>query len=1237
MSVQPLDALRLPLHGSRLIEASAGTGKTWTIASLYLRLVLGHGGEDTRFARPLLPRDILVMTFTRAATKELVDRIRNRLSAAARAFRGDEAPADPVLAGLIADYPPEAHARQAWQLEQAAAAMDEAAVSTIDAWCQRMLREHAFDSGSLFDLTLTTDEAELAEEALADLLRHLAQFPAADFAAFCGLFGSPARLERELHQLLRQGLAPENAQPIDAEPLAIFGQLLALRRASRGETPDTVRSAVTVITGLMEKGALRDQHMRGRLDKLLSWATNADADAPDLSETGWASLEVAAVEKKIKAALAPDAAAALNALADARPRIAEPSPVQADFLAWCLAWLRGRIAVAKAERGLAGFQDMQQQLADALADPERGPRLAAAIRRQFPVALIDEFQDTSALQYALFDRVYHIGNEAPEQALLLIGDPKQAIYGFRGADVFTYLKAAAACGPARTYTLQTNWRSTQAMVAAINQLFERAEHRLADGAFALSAPFHLPFHPVAAQGRAEVFEEDGASQPALDLCLLPAEGAGLSRDTLLGQLAPLAAQRMAHLIAAGAAGRAGFRSPAGFTPLRPADIAVLVPGVKEARAIREALAAEGVRSVYLSDRESVFASQEALDLLCWLEAAAEPRNAQRLRTALATPTLDWSWSELAALGDADGAAWEREAEAFARANALWLRRGVLAMLTAFMAHQRLPQRLLAREEGARTLTNLRHLGELLQQAAQQHDGPVALIHWLREQIRDAGAGAPADEAKIRLESDDGLVRVVTLHSSKGLEYPLVFLPFATSHGSAKDKARFSLYHDAEGNPHCGRDDFAHAAAAREHLQERLRLTYVGLTRARHMLWLGLAAATSANKPITHQTGIGHLLGNGDAMDAAAFAQAVREFADASGARLVDLTSAAPTPASLQQQDTAGGASLAARPLPPLRFPAWRWTSFSGLASGLEKSSPDRTTNAADVVIAPPAEPALQEISPRSETAAEPRDEAAVPDALDIHGFPRGAEAGTQLHDLLEWSAQEGFAEIAAAPERAQERVAQQLQSLAWARWRDTAQHWLLRTLDAPLALPGETASVRLRELARYQAEMEFVFGLHDTDFAAVDRLLCQQTLGGLRGPSRPELQPARHGGMLNGFMDLVFEHEGRYYVLDYKSNRLGADDAAYGEAALNEAMAAHRYDLQYMLYIVALHRHLKARLGARYDYARHMGGAVYLFLRGMDGPARGCFLDRPAQSLVEALDALFRGRPAVPEQLEMWQ
>ncbi|WP_341678377.1 exodeoxyribonuclease V subunit beta [Niveibacterium sp. SC-1] len=1237
MTLQPLDALSLPLHGSRLIEASAGTGKTWTIASLYLRLVLGHGEEDSRFARPLMPREILVMTFTRAATKELVDRIRTRLGAAARVFRGEVPAADPVVAGLLASYAPATHARQAWQLEQAAAAMDEAAVSTIDAWCQRMLREHAFDSGSLFELTLTTDEAELAEAALADLLRHLVQFPARDFAALCKLCGSPASLERELHGLLRQGITPATSQPPDAAPLAVFEELLAARRATRGGLPQTVQAAVTVVAALVEQGTLRDHHMHGRLDRLLGWVEDADADAPDLSEKGWASLEIAAVEKKIKASLPPEAAAALDALADARARIAAPSPVAADFLAWCLAWLRARIAEAKTRRGLAGFQDMQQQLADALADPERGPRLAAAIRRQFPVALIDEFQDTSVLQYALFDQVYGIGRDAPEHALLLIGDPKQAIYGFRGADVFTYLKASAACGPQRSYTLQTNWRSTGAMVAAINRLFENAQARHVHGAFALDRHFGLAFHPVEAHGRAEVFEQDGLAQPALDICLLPGEEAGLSRETMLARLAPLAAGHIASLIAKGAVGSAGFRSPQGFAPLRPADIAVLIPGAREARAIRAALADAGVRSVYLSDRESVFASQEALDLLCWLEAAAEPRSAQRLRTALATPTLDWSWAELAALGDADGAAWEREAEAFARAHALWLRHGVLAMLTAFMAWQRLPQRLLASEGGARTLTNLRHLGELLQQAAQQHDGPAALIHWLREAIRDADASAPADDAKIRLESDDGLVRVVTLHSSKGLEYPIVFMPFATSYGPPKGKPHFSVYHDAQGDPHCGRDEAAQTAAARESLQERLRLAYVGLTRARHALWLGLAAVTSGKHPMTHLTGLGYLLGTGDgeAMDAAGFRHAVKTYATASGARLNDTGAAAPQtsiPAASESAESPKAAVLATRTMPPLRFPAWRWTSFSGLASGLDAAR--RSPGISTAAIAVASEPALQEISPRSETAAEPREEAAVSEALDIHGFPRGAEAGTQLHDLLEWSAREGFAVVSATPERAQERVAQQLQSLAWARWRDTAQRWLLRVLDTPLSLPAQAAPVRLRELARYQAEMEFVFGLQDTDFGAADRLLCQHTLGAI---ARPALVATRHGGMLNGFMDLVFEHEGRYYVLDYKSNRLGADAAAYSAEALTEAMAAHRYDLQYMLYVVALHRHLKARLGTRYDYARHMGGAVYVFLRGMDGPVRGCFLDRPALTLVEALDALFRGRPAVPEQLEMWQ
>lgn len=1209
-AVETLNPLDMPLDGVRLIEASAGTGKTWTIAALYVRAVLGHG-----MAQPLLPPQVLVVTFTEAATQELRERIRKRLVGASVAFRQGGG-GDAFLDGLLADLPADTHAACARRLELAAQWMDEAAIFTIHGWSQRMLVQHAFGSGHAFAQTLEPDETELLADCVRDYWRQ-AFYPLdeAGLEPVLEAWTTPDALLSELRPLLFGG---EAVLRVNGEPLAdgaAIGDVIDRRRAWDEEDrrrldaaaaswlADAERIERILVEAVRDKvlhnGWYKPDRMPADMGAMRRWAATRDAAGFDISRYGLSRL--AKATGKGKARPEHPAFAALEHWSEWQGGKVD---VRHAILADALPWVRERFAAQKRRRAQIGFDDLLLRLDAALASPAGGT-LAATIRQQYPLALIDEFQDTDPLQYRIFQAVYA---NAPDTGLLLIGDPKQAIYAFRGADIHTYL-AARTHARAPHYGLDTNHRSSLGMVEAVNAVFAHAESH-ATGAFHF-ADRGLPFVPVKARGRAERFVLDGDAQPALRFWLLDDEapvGVRAYRD----QMAAACASGIVRLLEAAKEGRCGFLTHDGrLQALVPADIAILVRSHNEAREIRDALDARDVRSVFLSDRDSVLDSVEAVDVSFWLRAVAEPSSDTAMRAALATRTLDLGYGELERLNTDEGH-WERRGQQFFALREVWRKSGVLAMLHRLLHDFDLPGRLLGAKGGERSLTNLLHLAELLQQAASTIEGEQALIRHLAERIADR-AGHTGDEQIVRLESDDDLVKVVTIHKSKGLEYPLVFLPFVCAAGGLRAGQGYR-YHDGEGSQiellSASNDAAGDAvreakeAAERAALQEDLRLLYVAMTRARHACWMGVAPVcyNAARKPQVHRSAFGHLLAGGAEIDNGMLEGLLRRMAGDSAAIAVEYM---PAPSD----DRYVPPRVDSRPLPArvpvaMRAEPWRIASYSGLRYD-EVVAPE--TAADDVIVEYEAETVVEPL--RAET---------------IHGFPRGADAGTFLHDLLEWIAEEGFSAIAADPARLRDMIARRCERQGWTHWIDVLYAWLQSLLHTPLALPGggSFALAALGDPSRYRAELEFLFEARHVDTLVLDRIVREHTLD---GETRMALSSDRVNGMLKGFIDLIVEHEGRWYVIDYKSNWLGTDERAYTPAAMRRSILGSRYELQYALYLLALHRLLRSRLGQDYDYDRHVGGAVYLYLRGVDGDRHGVHVERPTKAMIDALDMLFDG------------
>ncbi len=1357
---QPLDVLHFPLHGNRLIEASAGTGKTYTLALLYTRLVLGHGGDASAFMRSLMPPEILVMTFTDAATKELRERIRLRLVEAAELFERE-----PVAARLVAEPVAELAAEScaepnkepnkgpnnepgasddalwalrdsyestqwlgcARRLRQAAEWMDEAMILTIHSWCQRMLQEHAFSTRGLFQRELVTDQTDLIAEILRDYWRiHFYALPAEQAVCIQAILPSPAALQERLAEWLarRDAALSYRGEPLRcddlAEPLAAQCRWKAEAGAVAAEC-----AAIEAECSRLEDHArkqwradrvgievhLRElrPHLKGPqhastrpddFDRLLAeiavWAEQGAAAPGKLKNfaQGAFAFKKAATIQAEKAHPAFAALAAWQTAHQAKPPLPEPPEpsLEACLLAHAAAWVGHELPRRLRTRAEMGFDDLLRELEAALRPAEdsaaardQAEQLAATIRGQFPVALIDEFQDTDPIQYRIFASIYGAhrlaeASTAAATALVMIGDPKQAIYGFRGADIQAYLDARRATA-GRHYSLARNFRSTKAVVSACNRFFSYAEGH-AQGAFRFrevpaadgdrqvnpeaEAENPVPYLEVSAKGREEQLVIDGALASAMTFWQLDSGDAPIGSRDYRTQMAEAAASEVLRWLQQARAGRTGLQTEQGLAPLRPKDIAILVRTSTEAAVIREALAARRINSVYLSDRDSVFETEEASDLLHWLRACAEPTDEALVRAALGTNTLGLPLQALAALQQ-DELAWEAEIERFRVYRQTWQRQGVLAMLRQLIHEADLPARLLARGNGERILTNLLHLSEWLQQAAMALDGEQALIRHLKAHLEQRG-----DEFIVRLESDAELVQVITIHKSKGLEYPLVLLPFICSWRSVDGRSKQVPYRrgtglgaSASGETVVGAVDrylevaghklFKEAwlAADDERLSEDMRLLYVAVTRARYAVVLGIAALKSGNakQPQLERSAIGYLLGGGARFPTP---QAVWDaLAQLKGD--CDAIAIRPAPASQQgwlaaESETALG--LARRPT-HAGFTPWWISSYSALRQGAGAPAADPSRLALQDSA---ADTAAQETT-REEgvlnaavvaTDAEMHSQRRLrqPDGL-LHGFPRGSRYGTFLHGLLEWAGTQqwlhqdgtlyqGYAAAVQDSTQRRDMLARRCALRGLVQWIDTLDNWMLDCLAQRWTLSGlsdrqsAVPTVALQELGSQQIQVEMEFWVESTrvDTRVLDRLVQTHCLP---GAVRPELRANQLNGMLKGFIDLVFEHQGRYYLLDWKSNWLGPDDSAYTPEIMTAAVLEHRYDLQYTLYLLALHRLLRARLPG-YDYERHIGGAIYVFLRGTQAPSQGLFTDKPARALIEALDQLFAGVALIDSQ-----
>jgi len=1080
-------------EGVTVLEASAGTGKTYAIAALATRAV---ALEEMRLDR------LLAVTFTRAATGELRERIRERFARSERLLREGRAHEGDEIDALLATGTPDEVRDRGARLRRALADFDAATIVTLHGFCQAVLGTLGVAGDLDPDHTVVEEVDDLREQVVLDLyLRRFRRHP----------------------------------------PMFRLGQ-----------ARDVVRAAVRL--------------------------PGVDVLPPDTGR--------------------------MNNPAETRARLATVACSELDD--------------RKRRARVLTFDDLLVRLRNALAT-DGGEALCARLRARWDLVLVDEFQDTDPLQWEVLERAF----AGSGRRLVLIADPKQAIYAFRGADVFAYLKALQRADA--LHTLEENWRSDQDLIDAHDALLGGSQ--LGDELIA--------YRTVRAHYRARRLHR-APDQAALRVRVVDRYAPQIVRtaradvvqvDSARDFVAEDCARDLRKLLASGA----GIEDAAERRRLRPGDVAILCRKTQNAHRVHAALARLRVPAV-LAGAGSVFETTAAQHWLHLLQALERPGYEGGARLAALTPFLGWDAQRLATATPADLEEIHGRLHRWAR---VLRTQGMAALAETVTIGEQLPARVLATAGGERALTDLRHVAELLHRAGTADGlGATALATWLRRRIAEARAGDEDQDRARRLESDHLAVQVLTVHRSKGLEFPIVYLPDLWDIVRPRSGAP-AAFHDENGVRRLdvgliGGDYRRHVTAQiAEERVEDVRLLYVALTRARHqavMWWAGtqMAAGAPLTRLLLDRDESGAV---GLGLDATpsddAISDALGEVAARAPGRIsVDTARwGEPTPLELDAEPESG---LEVRRFDRTLDRAWRRTSYSALAAGAKEHRVPVGSEVEDDLLAD--EPLADE------------DERAVPEgATALQAMPAGRDVGTVIHRVLEqadFTADELPAELLAHLEAAAARTGTDLGPLA-----DVATG-LAAALDMPVGpvLDGRalTAIPRADRLDEMAFELPLAGGDVPSGSVTLGRLaaVLQEHLGP-DDPLRPYADVLATPGLgwsfrgfLTGSIDLVCRWRGgddrwRFALLDYKTNRL----ASYGQPAMLAEMHDKHYVLQALIYLVALHRHLRARLSG-YDADHDLAGAAYLFVRGTRPgaePGDGVVAWRPSGALLDALSGAFDG------------
>jgi exodeoxyribonuclease V beta subunit len=1113
----------VPLQNTNLIEASAGTGKTYYIAILVLRLIVEKG---------LSIKEILMVTFTKAAVAELEERVRLFVKQGYKASL-HEPIKDAAIAGIVQQAAAGSSATEVQRrLREAVLFLDETAVLTIHGFCQQTLTEFAFETGQLFGAeTMQDTNAVLQEEVNKFWRRHITTLPA-ELLSF----------------LVAHHLSREAMMSVVKEHLG--GKMYAEYEAGKtyGYCEDDQLNLVKELHAIkaveLELRQKMMEYIAANADRLrANAATNTYARKAGLHEFEDAETFVdVIIDKADKGYIKTLFADILTHCDDCKEAEDEVTDrvrqVLHDVYCQAINAVQQGMQEYKQRNNLLSFDDMIVHLHEALTS-RQNEALVAELQNKFKVVFVDEFQDTDRLQYEIFEKAF-----GEQTVVFLIGDPKQSIYAWRKADIFTYFKAKE--NVAHLYTMNNNFRSGERLIEAMNIFFE-PQPGFDTFHFGASEQ-RINYHPVQSppvNKKGALFFADTAVVP---LTISRANNNEVVMETVAAQVIDLL-NNPAFTIQQDGQTRA----------INPSDIGILVRTKKQGKKVKRVLARYCIPAITIDDTR-VLNSDEAAYVLYLLEAMLD-NTSRAIKKALLSPFTGFCPGDILHLSEAI------ILDRFKLYHDIWQQDGVYTALLRFVHDFNVHFVLLDTntENGERIIANLYQLIELVHKVqSNKQFSPAELTGWLRRGIE--GMETEGDEYEQRVESDEDSVKIVTIHKSKGLEYNIVFAPFLDLVENTKIEM-YSFRHPDTGQymtvekNRCREQQKAWIDEQNE--QENRRLVYVAITRAVYKCYL---THNTYHKSSTLATFLKVLPVDGVLIEEVDPPE-------------VDL-SFRYQPATSNQIDA-----------PP------RAVAFSLLQNNWTKMSYTMLAKKGDITGKPKSRP-------QGDTYEQ----------FMFGQLPRGSKSGNLLHYLFENAA---FNNPTGWPYVIDEALKRYLPANA-TLFAPLLLQVLQQVYSVPITVEGST--FLLSEVTPDHCLHEFEFDFPVPEFNPA--LLNQLHLASL------PVQVAWHKplqGIVNGKMDLFFEHGGKYFILDWKSNYLGDTLADYAPEALNRAMTDNNYHLQYLLYTLAATKYLHSRLPA-FDYETQFGSVIYLFVRGVrQNSATGIFACSPTLEQLEKLEGVLNG------------
>lgn len=1193
-TIREFDLLESPLEGINLIEASAGTGKTYNLTGLYIRLLLEKG---------LNIENILVVTFTKSATEELKQRIREKLLEAINAIISGDSK-DSTISRIIQKVPNPSKALIS--VKSYIREFEKAQIYTIHSFCNNILQDFSFESNAIFESDFIEDEMELLLEAVEDFWRKNLLNESTLFSYYLllnkihpekilDINNFSAVIQSHFLKIKHPNTIPDTSR-LEKEFLDSFYNLKEIWKKYKDEIRQLLLSYEGLNRNKYSKKNIIDQMQK--IDFLINIGPNAIFYDKDIE-----SLTQESIIKGTRKNFDPPAHTFFE---ECSKFISIKSSLEELFEKKKIAILNSLFEYVKKELknkkqkiNIRTYNDLLILVYEALKSP-RGHILKNALRERYHSALIDEFQDTEPIQYEIFKEIFasNGGN------LFLIGDPKQSIYGFRGADVFTYINATKKID--NKYTLNTNWRSRPGLISAINAIFSKHQKPFVFPEISLS-----PSRPADSSQNNDILIEGKKPSP---LCIWFINASKnhnkfINKGSATEIIFHAIASEIVRILKLSRMEKATING----RPISASDFAIIVTSNRQIKALKEIFEQYQIPCV-LSSTISVFETHEAKELLRILKAVVNPKNKQLIRSALITDMIGFKAEDIEEL-NSNPDMWDIWATTFKELNILWSNIGFMRMLSSLIKKENILINLARFKDGERRLTNIKHLIELIIEIeANKHLSMTETIKWLSEKINNPNPAL--EEHQLRLETDEDAVNILTVHKSKGLEYPIVFAPVGWEHKRPKNKDEFILFHNTKDEMKLSLDftldkkSEPYLMSEKEKLSENLRLLYVAMTRAKHMCYIVWGKIREAEK-----SALAHLLHSRD--ENGVVPSYFKDLTDDEILNdLIQLKNRCPEGIDIKEipdkeeeislKDEKYPVSLSLRSFKGKVDGSWCVSSYSSLIYRIPEGEDVGDYDQIDIAYPKSSYPEEYE--------------------KKFQSFPMGPRAGVCIHQIME---NLDFQE--ADEDKIRLLIKEKLSEHGFEiLWEDALLNMINNLISTNLL--KNKPELKLSSISKKMRlnELEFYFPIKLLSPDILKELFKENFRLNVPGEfpeqiGRLTFSPFR--GFMKGFIDLVFLFENQFFIIDWKTNYLGPEPSDYSQEIIREEMLRHYYFLQAIIYTLAANQYLRQRL-PDYNYQQNFGGTLYLFVRGISpdlGPDYGIYCLKPDGRAIEEVSKILIG------------